>query len=178
MQDAQGLPPKLRDLCEKLPVIEELLESAHDNCEEGKVDEDNSRSAKPILKQCEQALAELRDIFRKACPKKEDDRTKRFWRGTKTVFLGRDGRVQKLLVTVQDNLRLLEQKEVFRIGDKLEELQQLTEALAQDDDGRITHTGSGNILANQGGSHTNYLMSGSGRQINNPGVYNEGPSST
>ena len=178
VQDAQGLPPKLRDLCEKLPAIEELLESAHDSCEEGKVDEDNSKSARPILKQCEQALAELRDIFRKACPKEKDDRTKRIWKGTKTVFFGRDGRVQKLLVAVQDNLKLLEQKEVFRIGATLDELQQLTEALAQDEDGRITHTGSGNILANWGGSHTNYLMSGSGRQINNPGVYNEGPSST
>jgi hypothetical protein len=178
VKDAQGLPPKLRDLCEKLPAIEELLESAHDSCEEGKVNEDNSKSARPILRQCEQALAELRDIFRKACPKEEDDRTKRIWRGARTVFFGRDGRVQKLLVAVQDNLRLLEQKEVLRIGDKMEELQQLTEALAQDDDSRITHTGSGNILSNQGGSHTNYLMSGSGRQINNPGVYNEGPSST
>jgi hypothetical protein len=94
------------------------------------------------------------------------------------VFFGRGGQVQTLLVAVQDNLRLLEQKEIFRIVDKLEELQQLTEALAQDDDFRITHTGSGSILANQGGSHTNYLMSGTGRQIINPGVYNEGPSST
>lgn len=61
------------------------------------------------------------------------------------MFFGRDGQVQKLLVSLQENLRLLEQRKVFRIGDKLEELQQLTEALAQDDDGRITHTGSGNI---------------------------------
>jgi hypothetical protein len=178
VKDAQGLPPKLRELCEKLPAIEELLESAHDRCEEGKVNDDNCRSAKPILKQCEQALGKLRDIFRKACPKEEDDRTKRVWRGARTVFFGRGGQVQTLLVAVQDNLRLLEQKEIFRIGDKLEELQQLTEALAQDDDFRITHTGSGSILANQGGSHTNYLMSGTGRQIINPGVYNEGPSST
>ncbi|KAK3619913.1 hypothetical protein LTR22_025799 [Elasticomyces elasticus] len=176
VKDAQGLPPKLRDLCEKLPAIEELLETARDSCEEGNVNEDDSKSAKPILKQCEQALGELRDIFRKACPKEGEDRTKRIWRGARTVFFGRDGQVQKLIVAVQENLKLLEQKEVFRIGDKLDELQQLTEALAQDDDSRITHIGSGNILANHGGSHTNYLMSGSGRQINNPGVYNEGPS--
>ena len=178
VKDAQGLPPKLRGLCKKLPAIEELLEIARDSYEEGQVTEDNSRSAKPILEQCEQALGELRDIFRKACPKEGEDRTKRIWRGARTVFFGRDSQVQKLLVAVQDNLRLLEQKEVFRIGDKLDDLQQLTEALAQDDNSRITHTGSGNILANQGGSHTNYLMSGSGRQINNPGVYNEGASST
>jgi hypothetical protein len=178
VKDAQGLPPTLRNLCEKLPAIEDLLESARESCDEGRVTEDNSKSARPLLKQCEQALSELRDIFRKACPAEGDDRTKRIWKGAKTVFFGRDSQVQKLLVVVQDNLRLLEQKEIFRIGDKLKELQQITEALAQDDDGRITHTGSGNVLANRGGTHTNYMMSGSGRMINNPGVYHEGPSST
>ena len=177
VKDAQGLPPKLRDLCEKLPAIEALLEDAQDSCETGDIDEYSSRTAKPILKQCEQALVELRCIFWKACPKEEEDRTKRIWRGTKTVFFGRDSQVQKLLVAVQDNLRLLEQKKVFRIGNKLDELRQLTDSLAQDENGRITHTGSGNILANQGGSHTYYMMNGSGRQINNPEVYNEGPSS-
>jgi hypothetical protein len=179
VQDAQGLPPKLRDLCEKLPAIEELLESAHDSCEEGKVDEDNSKSARPILEQCEQALAELRDIFRKACPKEEDDRTKRIWRGTKAVFFGRDGRVQKLLVAVQDNLRLLEQKEVFRIGNKLDELQQVTEGLAHDDGGKYTHTGEGSIIANEGSNPTNnVVVSRNNRQVISHGTYNEGPSST
>lgn len=179
VKDAQGLPPKLRDLCEKLPAIEELLEFAHDSCADGNVNEDNSKSAKPILKQCEQALAELRDTFRRACPREDDDRTKRIWRGVRTVFLGRDSQVQKLLLVVLDNLKLLEQKKLFLIGDRLEDLQQLTQALAQDDDGRIIHTGSGSVFANQGGRHTNYLMSGgSGRQINNAQVYNEGPSST
>ena len=129
VKDAQGLPPTLRDLCEKLPAIEDLLESARESCDEGRVTEDNSKSARPLLKQCEHALSELREIFRKACPAEGDDRTKRIWKGAKTVFFGRDSQVQKLLVVVQDNLRLLEQKEVFRIGDKLEELEQITESL-------------------------------------------------
>jgi hypothetical protein len=179
VQDAQGLPPKLRDLLEKLPAIEELLEIAHDSCEEGRITEDASKSAQPVLKQCAEALAELRDIFRKACPKDGENRTKRIWRGAKIVFFGRDSQVQKLLVTVQDDLRLLEQKEIYVIGDKLDALQQVTEALAGNDDGKYTHTGAGNIIANEGGSPTNYVVSGNNnRQINNPGVYNEGPLST
>jgi len=171
VRDAQGLPPTLRDLCEKLPAIEDLLETARERCEDGKVNENSKRSAKPILKQCEQALTELRDVFRKACPKDGDHRSKRIWRGARTVFFGRDGQVQKLLISVQDNLWLLEQKEVFRIGDRLNELQKLTEALAPDDHGGIT-------MATRGGVHINYLMSGSGRQINNAKVYNEAYSCT
>ena len=177
--DAQGLPPKLRDLFEKLPAIEDLLESALESCEEGRVTEDASNSTQLILKQCKEALAELRDIFRKACPKDGEDRTKRLWRGAKAVFFGRDSQVQKLLVTIQDNLRVLEQKEIYVIGDKLDALQQVTEPLADNEDGKYTHTGAGNVIANEGGSPTNYVVGGSNnRQINNPGVYHEGPSST
>ncbi|EMD95971.1 hypothetical protein COCHEDRAFT_1019468, partial [Bipolaris maydis C5] len=49
VHDAQGLPPKLRDLLEKLPAIQELLESAQESCEEGSITEDASKSAQPIL---------------------------------------------------------------------------------------------------------------------------------
>jgi hypothetical protein len=166
VRDAQGLLPTLRDLCEKLPAIEDLLETARERCEDGKINENSKKTSKPILKQCEQALAELRDVFRKACPKDGDHRSKRIWKGARTVFFGRDGQVRKLLVSVQDNMWLLEQQEVFRIGDRLDELRMLTEALAHDDHGGIT-------MATRGGIHTNYLMSGSGRQINNARVYNE-----
>ncbi|KAK4892097.1 hypothetical protein LTR49_028622 [Elasticomyces elasticus] len=160
-------------------LIEELLESAQETCEEGKVTEDASKSAEPILKQCEHALGELRDIFRKACPKDGDDRSKRIWKGAKAVFFGRDSQLQKLLGTIQDNLKLLEQKEMYVIGDKLDALQQFTETLAQEDSGKYIHSGAGNIVANEGGTPTNYVQGGErNRQINNPGVYHEGPAWT
>ncbi|KYG40151.1 hypothetical protein M433DRAFT_160854 [Acidomyces richmondensis BFW] len=179
VKDAQGLPPKLRDLCEKLPTIEELLERARNNCKKGTVTEDASKNAVPILQQCEQALGELRDIFRKACPEEGDNRSKRIWKGTRVVFFGRGSQVQKLLVSVQDNLKLLEQMQVYVIGDKLDELQKVTEALACDDGGKYNHSGEGNIVANEGGSPTNYVVGGrNNRQVNNPGVYNEVPLST
>jgi hypothetical protein len=179
VHDAQGLPLKLRELLQKLPAIQELLQSAQERCEEESITEVASESAKPILEQCAEALAKLRDIFRKACPKDGENRTKRIWRGARTVFFGRSSQVQQLLVTIQDNLILLEQKEIYVIGDKLDALQQVTEALADDEDGKYTHTGPGNIIANEGGRPTNYVVGGSNnRQINNPGVYHEGPSST
>lgn len=118
--DAQGLPPKLQDLLDKLPAIEALLEKAKANCEERRVTGDATKSVELILKQCEQALGDLRDIFRRACPNDGDSLRKRIWRSTQTAFLGRDSKVEKLLGTVQDNLRLLEQKEIYVIGDKLD----------------------------------------------------------
>ncbi len=176
VNDAQGLPPKLRDLLEKLPAIEELLESAHDNFEEGKIAEDASKSTQPILKQCEQALGDLREVFRKACPKDGDNRSKRIWKGAKAVFFGRDSQVQKLLGIVQVNLELLEQKEIYVIGDKLDALQQATEALKHDDSGKYMHTGAGNIFANEGGNPTNNTFTGShSKQIHAQNYYEGRP---
>ena len=87
--------------------------------------------------------------------------------------------MQKLLEADFDNLKLLEQKEIYVIGDKLDELQKLTEALSHDDSGKYAHSGQGNIIANEGGNPTNYVQGGrNNRMVNNPGVYNEGPSST
>jgi hypothetical protein len=180
VHDGQGLPPKLRDLIETLPAIEDLLESGREKYEEGQITDDASKSVQPILKQCEEALGELRDIFRKACPKDGENRTKRIWRGTKTVFFGRNSQVQKLLVSMQDNLRLLEQKEIYVMGNKLGALQQTTEALVTDNDGsKYTHTGAGSIFANEGGHQENYIGGGiNTRQINKPGVYHEASTST
>lgn len=174
VKDANGLPLRLKELCERVPAIEELLNDARENCAEGKVPEPTRESARPILQQCEKALAELRDIFRKACPKDGDNRGKLVWKGVKTVFIGRQSKVHKLLVTIQDNLQILEQKEIYHIGDRLDELQQATEALCGDDGAQNVTYGSGSIFDISGGSPENFVMSGgSGRQINKPGVYNE-----
>jgi hypothetical protein len=45
VHDAQGLPPKLRDLLEQLPAIQGLLDNAQDRCEEEAIAEDARKSA-------------------------------------------------------------------------------------------------------------------------------------
>lgn len=179
VHDAQGLPPKLRDLFDKIPAIEELLGIAQDNIEQGKIAQDAEDSAKPILKQCKQALDELQEVFRKACPKDGENRSKRMWKGAKTVFFGRDSRVQGLLTAILDNLKLLEQKEVYIIGDRLDELYELAKNLGQDESGKYVHTGQGSIFANEGGNPMNNVASGShSRVVVSHGSYHEAPSST
>ena len=177
--DAQGLPAKLRDLPDKLLAVQDLLESARKSFEEGTIAGDASTSAQPILEHCKAALADLRDIFKKACPPDKENRAKRIWRGTKTVFYCRDSQVQKLLVDIRADLELLEQKEIFVIGDKLDALKQITEALANGEDSKYSHSGAGSIFAIEGGQQENYVGGGNNnRQINKPGVYHEGPAST
>ncbi|KAK1074097.1 hypothetical protein LTR74_001344 [Friedmanniomyces endolithicus] len=179
VQDAQGLPLELRELCEQPRVIQALLESAQERFAEGQVTEDVSKSTEPLLKQLKQALGELLDIFRAAFPQDGDNRSKRVWKGARGVVFGRDSPLHKLLGTMQDILQLLEQKEMYVIGDKLDALQHLTAALAQDESGKNVHSGTGNLFSNESGTQTNHLQSGeNNRQINNPAVYHEGPATT
>ncbi|KAK0286965.1 hypothetical protein LTR35_004434 [Friedmanniomyces endolithicus] len=176
VQDAQGLPLELRELCEQPGVIQALLESAQERFAEGQVTEDVSKSTEPLLKQLKQALGELLDIFRAAFPQDGDNRSKRVWKGARGVVFGRDSPLHKLLGTMQDILQLLEQKEMYVIGDKLDALQHLTAALAQDESGKNVHSGTGTLFSNESGTQTNHLQSGeNNRQINNPAVYHEGP---
>jgi len=114
-----------------------------------------------LIDACEQALVGLRNLFHTV----GDDRT-------------RDYQVQKLLPTIQDNLRLLENKKVLRNSDRVDNLRQLTKALAQDGGNQIARPGPSELLANQKGSYNTYVMDGTGTQINNPAVYCEGPSGT
>jgi len=180
IQDAQGLPLELRELCEQPRVIQALLESAQERFAEGQVTEDVTKSTEPILKQLKQALGELLDIFRAAFPQDGDNRSKRVWKGARGVVFGRDSPLHKLLGTMQDILQLLEQKEMYVIGDKLDALQRLTAALAQDETGKNVYSGTGNLFSNESGTQTNHLQSGERSQqiwVNNPGVYNAGPAS-
>lgn len=80
---------------------------------------------------------------------------------------------------IHDNLKLLEQKEIYAIGSRLDELQTLTEDLGQDDSSKYAHSGDGNIIANEGANATNYVQGGSyNRQVIHPAVYHEGVAST
>lgn len=117
-----------------------------------------------LIGACSQALVGMQDLFQKPCSKGSDERV-------------RDSLVQKLLGAIQDNLKLLEQKKVLRAGDKVNNLRQLTKTLAPNDKDLVPRTGSNSLLANQGSQPNAYSMSGSGTQINNPGVYNESVSS-
>ena len=71
-------------------------------------------------------------------------------------------------------MRLLEQKKIYVISDKLNALQQVTEALVNNDNNKYMHTEADNIIANEGSSSMNYVVDESNnRQINNSEIYNE-----
>jgi hypothetical protein len=166
-RDAYGMPASLRSIFDQLPVLEELLNAARAQGQHEDPTNDKQQSVKPILSSCQQALGEMRDLFEEACPEDESNRTRRVWKGMK-FYLGKNSKLRKLLDTVLDNLKLLEMKEVVVIGDKLDELQKLTEGLdPEGGSGKNVHYGSGSNFSHEsGGTQNNTVSSGpNARQI-------------
>ncbi|GIZ42947.1 hypothetical protein CKM354_000619400 [Cercospora kikuchii] len=149
-QDAKGLPPKLKELFERLPAINDLLQAANERTKKDEVSEESRNSIKPVLEQCQTSLEQIRGLFHKACPEDGDNYGKRFWKGSKTVFLGRDSKLQRHMNDVMDNLKILELKGVFTIDGKLDDLAETVQVLAEQDSVTNAHYGTGNQNINEG----------------------------
>ncbi|PIA99837.1 Ankyrin-3 [Cercospora beticola] len=161
-RDAKGLPDRLKELFERLPAIESLLKLARENHD--KVPSGDRESVEPTLRQCKTSLEELKALFWKACPEDREHYSKRIWRGTKTVFSGRESQLLRLLDTILGNLKLLEQMKVYEIDDRLDSLLETVQLLAQDESPRAhnTHHGSGNQNIHQGSGHMYFQGGGVG----------------
>lgn len=179
-RDAQGMPASLQAIFDQMPVLEELLEAARDRSKRGDLANEKQLGAMPILTSCQQALDGMRDLFREACPEDESDKTRRVWAGVKAYFFGKNSQLQKLLVTVMENLKLLEAKEIFVIGGKLEELRRLTEGLdSEDTSSKYATYGTGSIFTQEGsGRQKNYVSSGAYSRHITANTYQEGNNST
>ncbi|PIB03175.1 Alpha-latrotoxin-Lh1a [Cercospora beticola] len=166
-KDAKGLPPKLKELFERLPAIIDLLNSARERAEKDEISEESKESIKPVLAHCKESLDALRILFWKACPEDGDNYGKRLWKGTKTVFLGRDSRLQKHMSDIMENLNLLELKGIFSIDNKLDDLTETVQILAEEDTTvRNAHSGSGNLNVHEGPGNQYNIGGGSNNTFN------------
>ena len=105
----------------------------------------------------------MQALFEKICPQDDTSSFKRVWKGTKAEVMGRNTKLQELWKEVQEHLNILEKKQIFDIGDKLDALEKTMDSMAQEDSGNVHHgdgnqnivQGEGNKQYNQGGGHNN-----------------------
>jgi vacuolar-type H+-ATPase subunit H len=147
-KNAQGLPSKLAKVFEEFPVVQSLFQRAKENSDN--IKEDARRSAKPILKQCKEALDQLQTLFEKICPPDDTSSAKRIWKGAKAEVMGRNSKLQELWNDVQGHLGTLETKQVFDIGDKLDALKETMDSLAEESGDNYKFYGSGSQNINNG----------------------------
>ncbi|CAK7237405.1 hypothetical protein SEUCBS140593_009949 [Sporothrix eucalyptigena] len=70
--DANGLPNKFRTAATQLPLVCHTLELAEKNIKQGNVGDQALETAMPVLEQCKDSAASLKEIFDKALPVNEE----------------------------------------------------------------------------------------------------------
>jgi hypothetical protein len=156
-KDAHGLPEKLVDYFKQLLTVQHLFEKAKEN--NNKLGVDSRKNAKPVLENCEKALQDLKALFKKICPKDDANHVKRIWKGAATEVLGRNSKLQELWKKIEGYLNMLEKQEIFVIGDSLSALEDAIKALAEEDVGKYSYQGSGNMIVAEAGGHA-YVTGG------------------
>ena len=107
----------------------------------------------------------MQALFEKICPQDGTSSAKRIWKGARAEIMGRNTKLQELWKEVQEHLNILEKKQIFDIGDKLDALEKTMDSMAQEDSGNVHHgdgnqnivQGEGNKQYNQGGGNNNHF---------------------
>lgn len=103
--NARGLPEAFREVADRLPIIEEILDSAKQHIGERKVDDDSCKGVKHTVEACEEKAKKLEELFRKAIPSDGASDLKRYYKAVKA--LGKGSGVEKLMKGMLEDLQLL-----------------------------------------------------------------------
>jgi hypothetical protein len=158
----------------RLPVLLETLKTCASALQavEDFLPVDVCEALETILTRCDDTAGKLRQIFEKVLPGKADTRQERYVKIVRR--LGKGNKVEELMVCITEDIQLVvnhhavksagpEQKSALE--DIIKEMKSVQSSLPEEEDRGMTFN-------SQGGAQTNFT-SGSGRQINNTGVYNE-----
>jgi hypothetical protein len=104
-KDQQGLPAAFREVAQRLPLVQNILNNAKARADDGQVDDEASRGATSILEACKGRAQKLEEIFRKVVPQEGGSRLDRYYRAART--LGKDSKVEMLMKGILDDLNLL-----------------------------------------------------------------------
>lgn len=168
--DANGLPKKLRVVAEQIPLVYNALGLAEKNLRANRVTQEAVLSTKPVLEQCKDNAAKVKDIFEQTLPAQNASRAERL---KKAVGLKiKSTKAKEYMEQVVESMDLLAQQQVFQDAETLEEIKAAMDQLTSVSDeeeppSRFIHSGAGAINANTGeGTQKNYNNSGSGSIYN------------
>ncbi|ERT00367.1 hypothetical protein HMPREF1624_03738 [Sporothrix schenckii ATCC 58251] len=167
--DAKGLPNKFRTAADQIPLVCHTLVLAEHNIRQGNVGEQALETAMPVLKQCKDSAASLKELFDKTLPTNNASRTE--WYKSALAIKVKSNDVKTLVEKVVNNLDLLAKHQIFQDGDTLKGLAEAIKELknASDEQGQaqFTHSGAGSINTNTGsGTQSNYYNSESAAMYN------------
>ena len=166
--NTKGLPEAFSEVAARLPIVQDILNSAKGYVEGGNAGEDVCKGAKKVVEGCELKAEKLNKLFEKVVPADGASRAERYLSAVRT--LGKGSRVETLMKGMLEDVQLLGIKHDMaaetdqqrrKLASAIKEVAALQASLPEhaiDETGfNATHTGSGHIYQSQGD------------QFNNPG---------
>ena len=103
--NARGLPEAFREVADRLPVIESILNSAKRHVEEKNIDNDSCQGVRHVVEACEEKAKKLDELFRKAIPADDTSDLKRYYKAVKAW--GKGNEVENLMKGMLEDVQLL-----------------------------------------------------------------------
>jgi hypothetical protein len=171
-KDATDLPPAFREVAQKLPLIQDILQTAERHLDDSNPDDESCQAITHIVELCKDKAQRLVAIFQEVSPQPDSSRLERYIRAVKT--LGKANRVESLMKGILEDVQLLAENRAIQgateaqVGKLVEAIQELSSMPPSVPDEGFPHTyynsGSGPQNINRGDGVQNN-NTGSGQQF-------------
>ena len=165
-KNAQGLPAAFRDVASRLPIVRDILESARQNINSGKIDEGSCKGIKDVVNACETKAKRLDELFHKANPTNSTSDLRRYYKAVKAH--GRGNEVENLMQGILEDAQLLACDHGMKVATKFQE-QRIAQAIV--DMSNIQPSVPEDVFQETGLTANN---TGSGTQFNTQGDFAQG----
>ena len=128
--DASGLPGAFRDVAQRLPLVQDTLETALVHLNNSGPDDPFYQAIMPIVNGCKDNATRLEEIFLKVIPQSDAPRPHGYVLAVRT--LGKGGRVESLMKGILEDLQLLSGNRVMKLATEVQlgELVKATEEVS------------------------------------------------
>lgn len=126
--NAQGLPEAFREVAGRLPIVGNTLDSAKQNIEERKVNNDSCKGVKHIVEACEEKAKKLEELFHKAIPADGASDLKRYFKAVKAW--GKGSEVESLMKGMLEDVQFLACEHGIKTATKAQQ-EQIIKAIAE-----------------------------------------------
>ncbi|KAH6883819.1 SesA protein [Thelonectria olida] len=172
VENAHGLPPALREVARRLPLVQDTLKSAEGHIKQSGANEKACAAIKPIVEGCKEKAERLRDVLQEMAPETDDSRLQRV--GLAIRMLGKNRWAEELMKGMLEDAHLLAGNRAIKAAteEQVTELRRAVQELSEvspsaPDGGRspmFAHYGTGHQF-NNAGDGTQKTNTGDGKQF-------------
>ncbi|KAI5457667.1 SesA protein [Mariannaea sp. PMI_226] len=158
VQNAHGLPPALRNIARRLPLVQDTLKSAEGHIKQSGENETTYAAIKPIIENCKEKAERLRGVLQEMAPETDHSRFQRI--GLAIRILSKSHRAEELMKGLLEDAHLLAGNRAIKAAteEQVAELRRAVQELSE-----VSSSGP------NGSTSPMFAHYGTGHQLNNAG---------